>query len=248
MNKNDESSTLIEFVQLIAESPCEKEELENFEEDKMPDYEQIIKSLLGLRGMASPGKVEFSHTEKLFIDSTGMATNIHPIFIEIANIQITRIYNPGDIEQIYFEQQDILRAQRQIEGEKDKIKNIGISYGSLLGNDYFRNALASYSRYNRENPDDLICLYEIRDAIQKYFEKEKTAVDSLGLTLKSWKKFGELFNNKPYHGGRHNGVHVEPRKNMPAKDLTFVEKYAKELLIKFGDYLNEQANEKVVLF
>jgi hypothetical protein len=65
--------------------------------------------------------------------------------------------------------------------------------------------LRSHDAELRDPDNELVHLYEIRDALSKKFGSEAAAKSALGITSSSWSRLGGLSNNEPLRQGRHRG-------------------------------------------
>ena len=65
--------------------------------------------------------------------------------------------------------------------------------------------LRSYSAAVIDPQNELIHLYEIREALAKHFKGEGKAMGALNITVAEWKALGKLACNEPLLQGRHRG-------------------------------------------
>jgi hypothetical protein len=65
--------------------------------------------------------------------------------------------------------------------------------------------LRSFNSSVSDPNNELVHLYEIRDAVSKEFGGEKNVRANLGLTKNEWSDFGSIANDKPLLQGRHRG-------------------------------------------
>jgi hypothetical protein len=70
--------------------------------------------------------------------------------------------------------------------------------------------LASYSAAVNDPANELVHLYEIRDALKKHFGGESEAQKQLSITASEWKRLGHLANG-PLQQGRHRGSFTQKR-------------------------------------
>jgi hypothetical protein len=95
-----------------------------------------------------------------------------------------------------------------IDSSKDRIKK-KITIGDLsekYGSDPTVSSLLKSHRTAVNDPNnELVHLYEIRDAISKRFGGESAARCALNITSKQWSRLGVLANSKPLKQGRHRG-------------------------------------------
>lgn len=71
--------------------------------------------------------------------------------------------------------------------------------------------LASYSAAVNDPANELVHLYEIRDALVRYFGDGSKAQKQLGITDAEWKRLGRLANAEPFEQGRHRGSFTQKR-------------------------------------
>lgn len=77
-----------------------------------------------------------------------------------------------------------------------------------------KSLLASYSAAVNDPANELVHLYEIRDALVRHFGGGSQAQKRLGITDAEWKRLGRLANAEPFEQGRHRGSFTQKR---PAK-------------------------------
>lgn len=65
--------------------------------------------------------------------------------------------------------------------------------------------LQSYDAAVKDPSDELVHLYEIRDALSNKFGSEANARATLAITYSTWSRLGQLCNNEPLNQGRHRG-------------------------------------------
>lgn len=65
--------------------------------------------------------------------------------------------------------------------------------------------LRSYDAGVRDPNNELVHLYEIRDALSVKFGGESSARAALAITASQWSRLGQLCNNEPSRQGRHRG-------------------------------------------
>ena len=107
----------------------------------------------------------------------------------------------------------------QVESILKKIKNIGL-IKSLLG---------SYGRAVSDPSDELVHLYEIREALTKELGDKDNAVRLLGISKRKWDRLGILANKEPLEQGRHRGKH-EVRRAASQHEIQEARDIARELI------------------
>lgn len=83
-----------------------------------------------------------------------------------------------------------------------------------------KKLIASYQAAVKDPNNELVHLYEIRDALSSEFGKEKTACDTLGISKSQWGQLGKLANGTPLKQGRHRGDHITELRQATDKELS----------------------------
>ena len=88
------------------------------------------------------------------------------------------------------------------------------------------------------DPDDeLVHLYEIRDALSTKFGSEKAARNALKISYDNWSRFGQLCNDEPLRQGRHRGKKYEARDATNA-ELSEARRIAQAMIEGYLRYLD----------
>jgi len=96
--------------------------------------------------------------------------------------------------------------------------------GSLLG---------MYDKAVRDPENELIHLYEIREALSKEFGGESGACATLGVSRKEWSHLGELANDPQIGQGRHRGKNVGSLRDATATELEEARAIARKLVEQY---------------
>ena len=140
--------------------------------------------------------------------SKSAMARVHPdghkdIFLEakIAGISVTA--NKVDIQ--ILDQSGIVIADSKRDRIQQK-KNLADLVDKHRSSDEVLNSLiCSYDSAVRDSANELVHLYEIRDALSIAFGGEKASRQALGILSSGWSRLGELANNEPLSQGRHRG-------------------------------------------
>ena len=97
-----------------------------------------------------------------------------------------------------------------------------------------RGLVASYSKAVADPADELIHLYEIRDAISHHYGNEHTARQTLGISKSDWQRLGFLANAEPLEQSRHRGKHSHGRRPATEAELDEARRLAREWIIAFA--------------
>jgi len=101
-----------------------------------------------------------------------------------------------------------------------------------------RRMLSSYDASVNDPANELVHLYEIRDALKKKFGKDRTARVSLGISESDWKRLGSLSNNEPLRQGRHRGQSFETLRDATNEELAEARQIAKSMLLAYLKYID----------
>ena len=107
------------------------------------------------------------------------------------------------------------RAER-IAGHESMLQSLAPRAGS---SSLLRSLLHSYSRAVSDPANELVHLYEIRDALSEHFGGEEGARTALGISKTEWQRLGALANAEPLEQGRHRGKHPDGRRRATQIEL-----------------------------
>lgn len=102
--------------------------------------------------------------------------------------------------------------------------------------------LKSYSSSVSDPNNELVHLYEIRDAASKKFGGESNARSKLGITKKEWSNFGLIANKKPFLQGRHRGNNAGVLRQADVSELETVRKIASKMVENYMIHLEKTIN------
>jgi hypothetical protein len=99
--------------------------------------------------------------------------------------------------------------------------------------------LSSYHLSVTDPENELIHLYEIRDALCTQFNGEDNAINALVKSPRAqWKKLGILANTEPLNQGRHRGKYSGKLRNANPQELEEARSISRNLIIAYLEYLN----------
>jgi hypothetical protein len=99
------------------------------------------------------------------------------------------------------------------------------------------SVLRSYNGAVKDPDNELVHLYDIRDAIKKKFGGESAARSALGIIRKQWSRLGELADDMPIKQGRHRGKHPGVLRDATEGELKEARSIARNLVEVYLDYL-----------
>jgi hypothetical protein len=125
------------------------------------------------------------------------------------------------------------RGER-IRSNNDLLERIApkISLSPLL-----KQMLRSYSEAVSDSSNELVHLYEIRDAVQSHFGDEGTARRVLAVSTADWTKLGRLANIEPVREGRHRGRQLGPLREATEDELEAARQIARRMIESFANTL-----------
>jgi hypothetical protein len=89
-------------------------------------------------------------------------------------------------------------------------------------NPLLQSLLQSYNAAVNDPANELVHLYEVRDALAKHFGNEGEARKQLNITKAQWQRVGFLANEEPLEQGRHRGKHHIQRRPATTDELSAV--------------------------
>lgn len=234
---------IFDVAWLYAESNYEEEKLPTYRTNKLPELNQILQSLAGIRQLALAGDVSYGIICHDFVKD-GVCSNVEPFKINVG-IGILNHRTTDADRNVLFDAKinEAEQARQALFATKEELRIRSAGIIKHFGDGLFRRTWESFSLALRTNDHDIGHLYDVRDALIRKFGNENAALQALDLSRREWNEFGKIFNNGAVLGGRHNGMHPAPMKPMTAEQRAKVIGFAKTMLFAFCDYLEA---EKVV--
>ncbi len=100
--------------------------------------------------------------------------------------------------------------------------------------------LTSYSNAIRDPQNELVHLYEVRDALGAELGGEANVVAALGLARSAWKRLGQLSNNEPLRQGRHRGKSGAALRDATHAELQEAREIASAMLSLYLNHLDDK--------
>jgi hypothetical protein len=92
----------------------------------------------------------------------------------------------------------------------------------------------SYSRSVSDPRNELVHLYEIRDALSKHYGGEDKARAALNINQAEWKRLGVLANVEPLEQGRHRGKNIGGHRAASSSELEEARSIVRNWIIAFA--------------
>lgn len=102
---------------------------------------------------------------------------------------------------------------------------------------FLASILHSYNEAVNDPDNELVHLYEIRDAIAKHFRGELAAKSVLGISGTQWSRLGKLANDEPLKQGRHRGKNPGVLRDATEGELREARSITRNLVEAYLDYL-----------
>ncbi|MCX5820104.1 MAG: hypothetical protein NT047_09380 [Deltaproteobacteria bacterium] len=101
--------------------------------------------------------------------------------------------------------------------------------------------LKSYQSAVNDPNNELVHLYEIRDALSKKFGGDSLVRDALNISSTQWSRFGQLANNEPLKQGRHRGRSLATLRDATEAELMEARNIARRLVEAYLEYLERMS-------
>lgn len=147
-------------------------------------------------------------THRAYELSRSTKTRVHPdgrkdVFLEVEPARIVITGHPVDF-QVRDKDGNIISDSKRDRIEKKKsLADLVSAYRAT--DETLASLLRSHDAAVRDPNNELVHLYEIRDALSVKFGGDKEARSALGISSADWSRFGLLCNNEPLRQGRHRG-------------------------------------------
>ena len=97
--------------------------------------------------------------------------------------------------------------------------------------------LTSFGNAIRDPQNELVHLYEVRDALSVEFAGKSNAIATLGLTSAAWSRLGQLSNDEPLRQGRHRGKSGVALRDATHAELQEAREIARSMLSLYVNHL-----------
>lgn len=94
--------------------------------------------------------------------------------------------------------------------------------------------LISYSRSVSDPNNELVHLYEIRDALLQHYGGEQKAYAALNINRTEWKRLGLLANVEPLEQGRHRGKYIGGHRTASSEELKEARRIVRNWIMAFA--------------
>jgi hypothetical protein len=120
----------------------------------------------------------------------------------------------------------------------DRRNNLGELVAKYIsGDQLLRSLLASRRSAVYDPNNELVHLYEIRDALAHHFRSNRKPWTVLGMSRRRWSRLGQLANDEPLRQGRHRGANVGQLRDATEAELKEARGIAQDMIVGYLDYL-----------
>lgn len=128
--------------------------------------------------------------------------------------------------------QERIDYRRRLGDEVEKYRNQDVALSA---------AMASYSESVRDPNNELVHLYEVRDAFAKRFGGEDRARAALSISKQQWSRLGDLCNNQPLKQGRHRGKDLGALRDATSAEIFEAREIARQMIESYLLFLHSTA-------
>lgn len=121
----------------------------------------------------------------------------------------------------------------------DRRNGLANAAASSADDPVVNSILRSYSAAVNDPGNELVHLYEVRDALATHFGGKDNALQALKVEADSWSMLGRLANDEPLAQGRHRGKKLGTLRDATKEELQTVREIARSLI---EAYLKLKAN------
>jgi hypothetical protein len=181
-------------------------------------------------------------THKAYELSTATMTRVHPdgrrdVFLQMETARVVATAPPVDF-QIHDNNGNIIADSKGDRIEKKKnLAELVSSYRA--GDGVLASLLRSYDAAVRDPNNELVHLYEIRDALSVKFGDKKACQSALGISIPDWSRLGELCNTGPLRQGRHRGKSSEALRDATEAELSEARRIARTMIEAYLRHLDD---------
>ena len=176
---------------------------------------------------------------KVFELSSSTMVRVHPdgrkdffVKLESATLRITagaldfQVLDPnGNI--VVDTKQERIENSKQLAG----------LFSSYSDDEIVRTMFGSFNAAMRDPNNELVHLYEIRDALHTRFGRDKAVKLRLGISNDEYRRFGEICNDLPLKQGRHRGKKIGELRDATHEELTEARNIARTMIEAYLQFL-----------
>jgi len=178
-------------------------------------------------------------SRKPFQLSKPRLTRIEPdgrrhIFVELEGAVLTLSGGLVDIT-VTDASGNVVRDTKQERLEKKRdLAELVAKYSS--GDQLLRAMLQSYATSTADPNNELVHIYEVREALSSSFGGEANARAAVGVSRSNWSRLGQLCNDEPLQQGRHRGKDVGVLRDATEGELSEAREISRNMIEAYLAY------------
>jgi hypothetical protein len=181
-------------------------------------------------------------THRAYEISRSTMTRVHPdgrrdIFIEPEPTRIGISDGPVDLQVTDKDGNVIADSKRDRIEKKKSLAELVTSHRAT--DDLLTSLLSSYTAAVRDPNNELVHLYEIREALSMKFGGENVTRTALGISAPQWSRLGQLCNDAQLRQGRHRGKTGGALRDTTEGELTEARSIARSMIEAYLQYLED---------
>ncbi len=157
---------------------------------------------------------------------------VEPLVVELSMGAPDIIVKDKDGNVISDSRKDRIEKKKELADLAEKYRRIDPTAASLL---------QSYQAAVNDPNNELVHLFEIRDAVSKKFGGESAARDALKISSTQWSRFGHLANDEPLKQSRHRGKSPGTLRDATETELMEARNIARRLVEAYLEYLERMS-------
>ncbi len=114
-------------------------------------------------------------------------------------------------------------TKRERIDERIRFANLDAKY---IADPVANSILRSYAAAVNDPRNELVHLFEIRDALSRCFGGESVAKSAIGISSSQWSRLSRLANDEPFFQGRHRGKQLGALRDAAGSELSEARKIA----------------------
>lgn len=172
-------------------------------------------------------------------------TRVHPdgrrdIFMEAEPGRIVISVNAVGFQVIDKDGNVISDSKRDRTEKKKSFAELVTTHRATDG--LLTSLLRSYDAAVRDPNNELVHLYEVREALSTKFGGETATRAALGISVSQWSRLGQLCNNEPLRQGRHRGKTGGAFRDATEAELTEARGSARAMIEAYLQHLEASAS------
>lgn len=174
--------------------------------------------------------------------SKSSVARLHPdgrrdISVEVEGLRLKASVGPVDFQLTDKDGKIVSDSRRERIEKKKRLADLVSTY--CANDELLASLLRSYGAGVRDPDNELVHLYEIRDALSNKFGDESTTRATLGVNSSNWSRLGRLCNDEPLRQGRHRGENTGTLRDATEAELAEARSIARAMVEAYLQHLEK---------